>query len=498
MNWIAARRLWAEEKTSNNMSTMVIDGKPATARSGATIENHDPATGGLVDPVPQAGVDETREAIAAADAAFRAWADMAPHKRSQLLLKAAGVVRQHLDEVAALLTREQGKPIRDSKIEAERFADNVEFYAGLTASGAVRGQHVPLSVPGAFGIVVRRPLGVVGAIVPWNFPLTLLANKIAPALATGNTVVAKPASTTPLSSIRLVELMNEAGLPPGVLNVVVGPGSVVGEELIRNPTVRKIGFTGETETGKRVMANAAPELKRVTLELGGSDPAIVCEDADLEVAAKAIAIGRFFNAGQACLAIKRVYVLDEFAEDLIGRVTARAKKLKVGSGMDQASQMGPMHTRGGRDTIEAQLKDAVERGGRVVAGGGRPSGPNFDRGFFIEPTVITDVPEGARVWKEETFGPLLPIARVKDLDEAIARANDSPFGLGSSIFTRNLKKAQQAIDRLDAGYTWVNAIQVAYDELPFGGVKHSGFGKEHGVEVLDHYTDQKSVVMQGV
>src|ERR671937_485967 len=457
------------------MSTMVIDGKPATARSGATIEIHDPATGELVDTVPQAGVDETREAIAAADAAFRAWADMAPHKRSQLLLKAAGVVRQHLDEVAALLTREQGKPIRDSKIEAERFADNVEFYAGLTSSGAVRGQHVPLSVPGAFGIVVRRPLGVVGAIVPWNFPLTLLANKIAPALATGNTVVAKPASTTPLSTIRLVELMNEAGLPPGVLNVVVGPGSVVGEELIRNPTVRKIGFTGETETGKKVMANAAPELKRITLELGGSDPAIVCEDADLEVAAKAIAIGRFFNAGQACLAIKRVYVVDEVAEDLVGRVTARAKKLKVGPGMDQASQMGPMHT----------------RGGRVVAGGGRPSGPNFDRGFFIEPTVITDVPEEARVWKEETFGPLLPIARVKDLDEALERANDSEFGLGSSIFTRDLKKAQLWIDRLDAGYTWVNTIQVAYDELPFGGTKHSGFGKEHGVEVLDFYSEQK-------
>lgn len=480
------------------MSTMVIDGKAARARSGATLEIRDPATGEVVDTVPQAGVEETREAIEAAAAAFPAWSELAPHTRSQILLKGAALVRQHLDEVASVLTREQGKPLRDSKIEAERFADNIEFYATLAASGAVRGQHVPLSVPGAFGLVVRRPLGVVGAIVPWNFPLTLLANKIAPALAVGNTVVAKPASTTPLSTIRLAELINEAGLPPGVLNVVVGPGAVVGEELIRHPKVRKIGFTGETETGKRVMAQAAPELKRVTLELGGSDAAIVSDDADLEQAARAIAIGRFFNAGQACLAIKRLYVFDSVADPLLEKLAARAKKLKVAPGMDPSSQMGPMHTAAGRETIERQLQDALDRGAKLLAGGGRLKGAPFDTGFFFEPTLITDVPEGARVWREETFGPLLPIARVKDLDDAIRRANDSEFGLGSSIFTRSMKTAQEAIDRLDAGYTWVNSIQVAYDELPFGGTKHSGFGKEHGVEVLDHYTEQKSVVLAGV
>jgi len=480
------------------MSTMVIDGKPATARSGKTVEIRNPATGELVDNVPQAGVDETRQAIDAAHTAFRAWADMPPAKRAQILMKGAALARQHLEEVASLLTREQGKPLRDSKIEAERFVENIEFYASLSASGAIRGKHVQLSVPGAFGLVVRRPLGVVGAIIPWNFPLTLLANKIAPALAVGNTVVAKPASTTPLSTIRLVELMNEGGLPPGVLNVVVGPGAVVGQELIKNPKVRKIGFTGETQTGKQVMAEAASDLKHVTLELGGSDPAIVCDDADLEQASKAIAIGRFFNAGQACLAVKRVYVFDSVADELIEKLTARAKKLKVAPGSDASSQMGPMHTAGGRETIEAQLKDAVDRGGRVLAGGKRLRGEPFDSGFFFEPTIITDVPLEARVWREETFGPLLPIARVKDLDEALERANDSEFGLGSSIFTRDLKKAQIGIDRLDAGYTWVNTIQVAYDELPFGGTKHSGFGKEHGVEVLDFYTEQKSAVVAGV
>jgi succinate-semialdehyde dehydrogenase/glutarate-semialdehyde dehydrogenase len=358
---------------------------------------------------------------------------------------------------------------------------------------------VPLSVPGAFGLVVRRPLGVVGAIIPFNFPLTLLANKIAPALAVGNTVVAKPASTTPLSTIRLVELMNEGGLPPGVLNVIVGPGAVVGQELIKNPKVRKIGFTGETQTGKMVMAEAASELKHVTLELGGSDAAIVCDDADIEMASKAIAIGRFFNCGQACLAVKRAFVFEEVADQVMEKVTARARRLKVAPGQDPSAQMGPLHTAGGRETIERQLKDALDRGARLLAGGGRLKGEPFERGFFFEPTVITDVPEGARVWTEETFGPLLPIARVKSLDEAIEKANSSEFGLGSSIFTRDIKKAQQAIDRLDVGYTWVNQVNlVAYDELPFGGTKHSGFGKEHGVEVLDFYTEQKSIVMGGV
>src|ERR1700736_605477 len=319
------------------MSTMVIDGKPVSARSGKTVEIHEPAPGELVDTVPQAGVEETRQAIDAAHAAFRGWADTLPQKRTQILMKGAALARQHLDEAASLLTREQGKPLRDSKIEAERFVEGIEFYAMLAASGAIRGKHVQLSVPGAFGMVVRRPLGVVGAIIPWNFPLTLLANKIAPALAVGNTVVAKPASTTPLSTIRLVELMNEGGLPPGVLNVVVGPGAVVGQELIKNPKVRKIGFTGETQTGKQVMAEAASDFEHGTLERGGSDA---------------------------------------------------------------ASQMGPMHTPGGRETIEEQLKDALDRGARLVAGGHRLRGEPFDRGFFFAPTIITDVPPDARGWRE--------------------------------------------------------------------------------------------------
>jgi acyl-CoA reductase-like NAD-dependent aldehyde dehydrogenase len=280
-----------------------------------------------------------------------------------------------------------------------------------------------------------------------------------------------------------------------VLNVVTGPGGVVGEEIIRHPLVRKIGFTGETGTGIGVARSAANQLKHVTLELGGSDPAIVCDDADLDQAARMVAIGRFFNAGQACLAIKRVYVFDSVADEFIDKIAARAKRLKLGVGTDPSAQMGPLHTEKQRAEIEAQLADAVERGGNVVAGGQRPPGEQFSHGYFFEPTVVVDVPAEARVWTEEVFGPLLPIMRVKNLDEALGKANATEFGLGSSIFTRSMSNAQRAIDELEAGYTWVNAVQIAHDELPFGGTKHSGYGKEHGTEVLDYYTEQKSVVI---
>ncbi len=474
---------------------MIINGERVGAASGATTEVRNPADGTLVDTVPKADASDTRRAIDAAAAAFRTWSKLPPTKRSDILMSAAHCVKEHLDDVAKLLTSEQGKPMRDSRIEATRFAENIEIYAGLVKGGALAGKHVPLPAQNAQGLVVRRPIGVVGAIIPWNFPLTLLANKIAPALAVGNTVVAKPASTTPLSTLRLAELMLEGGLPAGVLNIVTGPGGVVGDEIIRNPLVRKIGFTGETGTGKQVAKSAADELKHVTLELGGSDAAIVCADADLELAARNIAIGRFFNAGQACLAIKRVFVESSVADSFIEKVSARAKRLKLGNGTNADAQMGPLHTEKQRAEIESQLEDAVARGGRVVAGGKRPTGDEFSHGYFFEPTVVVDVPEGARVWTEETFGPLLPIMRVRDLDEALSRANSSEYGLGSSIFTRDMGKAQRAIDELEAGYTWVNAVQIAHDELPFGGTKHSGYGKEHGTEVLDYYTEQKSIVI---
>lgn len=475
------------------MAKMFIDGERVDARSGKTLEVRDPANGEAVDTVPRASAADVDAAVEAASRAFPEWAATPGTKRAQLMFKAAEKIREHLDEIATLLTREQGKPLRDSKVEAGRVAANLEFYAGL--ADKIRGDYVPIPEAGAFGLVLRRPVGVIAAITPWNFPLTLMANKVCPALAAGCTVVLKPASTTPLATVRAVELINEAGLPKGVLNVVTGSGGEVGDALTGHAKVAKIAFTGQTETGMHIMGIAARGVKRITLELGGSDPMIVCDDADLERAARAAAIGRFFNCGQACLAIKRLYVFASVAEQFMQLLTTRAQRLKVAPGMSAESQMGPLHTPQQRELVEAQIGDAVRRGAKVLAGGKRPEGPDFDKGYFYLPTLLSEVPEDSRMVTEEVFGPALPILIVKDLDEAIVKANASRFGLGSTIFTRDLAKAKVAAERIDAGYTWVNTIQVAYDELPFGGVKHSGFGKEHGIESLDGYLERKSVVL---
>ncbi len=473
---------------------MFIAGELCDSASGQTTEIRNPATGELVGTIPKATAEDARRAIDAARAAFPEWAATPAVKRAALMTKAAQTIREHVPEIAELLTREQGKTLLESRIEAGRLADNLEFFAGL--HGALRGYQVDVAQPKAQGMVIKRPLGVVGSIVPWNFPLTLMANKICPALVVGNTVVVKPASTAPLAIARCVELINTAGLPPGVLNVVTGPGEVVGRELIANPKVRKIGFTGETETGKRVMADAAKELKHVTLELGGSDPMIVCDDANLPEAVKAAGVGRFFNCGQACLAIKRLYLFEEIADQFVESLKQNAEsRWRVGNGMDKDTRMGPLHTSRGREEVEQMVQDALDRGAKVVTGGKRPEGDQYANGNFYLPTLLVDVPEDALIAQEECFGPALPIWRVNSLDEAIEKANSSKYGLGSSIWTRDIGKSQQAAERLEAGYTWVNSLQIAVDELPFGGTKHSGFGKEHGTEVLDYYTEQKSVMI---
>jgi succinate-semialdehyde dehydrogenase/glutarate-semialdehyde dehydrogenase len=306
-------------------------------------------------------------------------------------------------------------------------------------------------------------------------------------------VVLKPSTTTPLATLACIQALIEGGLPEGVVNVVLGSGT--NEAIVKHPLIKKIALTGSTPTGKKVMAAAADGLKKVTLELGGSDPCVVLDDADLEAAAKAISVGRFFNCGQACLAIKRLYVQEGVYDELLEKLVARASKLKPGNGMDKDSRMGPMHTETQRAEVESQLADALDRGGTAAFGGGRPEGDGYDKGNFINPTILVDVPEDARVWKEEVFGPVLPVMRIKDLDEGIRRGNDSIYGLGSSIWTASMAAANRAINELEAGYTWVNALQIAHDELPFGGTKQSGFGKEHGLEAFHQYTEQKSVVI---
>ncbi len=397
-------------------------------------------------------------------------------------------------EIAKLLSQEQGKPLAHAVLEASRVQENLEYFAGL--ADKIRGDYVPMDDPAKFGLTIRRPVGVVAAIIPWNFPLTLMANKICPALATGCTVVLKPASTAPLAAQRAVEVINSAGLPPGGFNIVQGSGAEIGDALVSHPKVNKIAFTGQTETGKRIMKLAADHVTRISLELGGSDPLIVCDDADLRRASAATAIGRFFNAGQACLAVKRVYVFASVAEEFMAKIADRARKeWKVGDGLAEGTKMGPLHTEHQRAEVEAQVADAVKRGAKVLAGGTRPQGKEFDNGWFMEATVLTEVPDDSRMITEEVFGPALPIVIVNDLDEAIAKANATIYGLGSSIWTKDLAKARKAVEQIQAGYTWVNDIQVAYDQLPFGGAKQSGFGKEHGIEALDGYLEKKSVVL---
>ena len=461
--------------------------------AGDPLEVVNPADGRPFAEVATATEADVDAAVQAAHQAQRIWSELAVSKRGEILGRAAHHVEEHLDELIPLLTREQGKTLRDSRIEIAKAIDTLMHYVGLSKS--LRGAHTPNLDPGVEGYVLRRPIGVVGAIVPWNFPTTLLCNKLAPALVAGNTVVAKPAATTPLTTLRFAELLAEGGLPEGVFNVVTGRGSVAGEALVTHPLVRKIAFTGSTPVGERIMAQCAHGVKRVTLELGGSDPMIICDDADLAAAASAASMGRFYNCGQACLAIKRVYVFESVADEVIQSIAAKASRLKVGRGDAGGTQMGPMHTNAQRSEVAGQVSQSVGAGGELLTGGTAPDDPELTDGFFYSPTVVVDPPHDSAMATEEVFGPALPIWRVADLDEAIARANASQFGLGSSVWTRDLARAREAATRIEAGYTWINSRTKVYDELPFGGWKSSGYGKEHGEEAFDFYTETKSVVL---
>src|SRR6266704_261216 len=456
------------------MAKMLIGGELVDAQGGKTIEVRNPANGEVVGQIPRGTPADVDAAVDAARKAFPGWAATPGSKRAKLMHQAALKMHEVVDEVAELLAKEQGKPLAHK----------------------IRGDYIPLDDPSKFGITMRRPVGVVAAITPWNFPLTLFANKLCPALATGCTIVLKPASTTPLATQRAIEAINAAGFPPGVINTLHGSGGEIGDALVSHGRINKIAFTGQTATGKRIMQLAAKNVTRVTLELGGSDAMIVADDADIRRATAAAAIGRFFNAGQACLAVKRIFLFEKIAEEFMTKFTDRAQKeWKLGDAFAADTKMGPLHTEHQRTEVEAQVADAVKRGAKVLAGGKRPDGPEYAKGWFYPATVLTDVPEDSRMATEEVFGPAVPLFIVKDLDEAIAKSNSSIYGLGSSIFTRDMAKARKAAEQLDAGYTWVNDIQVAYDQLPFGGAKQSGFGKEHGMEAIESYTEKKSVVL---
>ncbi|GAA6735039.1 aldehyde dehydrogenase family protein [Thermus oshimai] len=479
------------------MAQMFIGGEWRGARSGATYTVFNPATEEPVDTVPLGGPEDVEEAVRAAKEAFGDWSRRDFEERGEILRKGIELLKAHREEIIQTLTLEQGKPLHEAQGEFDHLLHGLAYYADLATK--VRGAYQPLPsrFGPAYGLVVKRPMGVVAAIVPWNFPLTLMGTKIGPALVAGNTVVVKPASTTPLAALKVVGYLNQAGLPPGVLNLVTGPGRVVGEALVRHPDVRRVAFTGETATGRRILELSVPDFKRVTLELGGSDPVIVCPDADLDKAVRGILIGRFWNAGQACLAAKRVYVFEEVYDAFLERLLAGVARYEPGEGWVKAERprirMGPLHTEKQRAEVQSQLEDALARGGKLLYGGRAPEGR--ERGHFFLPTVVADPDHDSRVVREETFGPLLPVWKVRDLDEAIRLANDSIYGLGSSIWTYNVKWIHRAAQEIEAGMTWVNQIHYGYDELPFGGVKQSGYGKEHGLEALEYYFETKSVVI---
>jgi acyl-CoA reductase-like NAD-dependent aldehyde dehydrogenase len=466
----------------------------ATALEMDVTVIRNPASAEEVGRVTQAGPAEAAGAVARAREAFPGWWQTPAAKRGAVVRAGAEAVLALRDELARQLTLEQGKPLREARIEITRFVHTLEHYAGLAKS--LRGGYVPNLDENTHGLVVKRPLGVVVAIVPWNFPTTLLGNKLGPALVCGNTLVAKPAETTPLTTLRIAEIMGGAGLPEGVFQVLTGKGAVLGEALVTDPRVAKVAFTGSTPVGKHVAELAARGVKRVTLELGGSDPMIVLDDADVDGAVSAASVGRFFNCGQACLAVKRLYVHERVADEFVEKLRGKVAKLKLGAGTAEGTMIGPLHSESQRETLEEQVSSTLARGGELLAGGKRPNGNELASGWFYEPTLILEPPHDSKVAVEEVFGPALPIWKVSGLGEAIERANASQFGLGSSIWTRDLTAATIAAERLDAGYTWINSGQIVYDELPFGGFGESGLGKEHGNEALDFYQESKAVVVK--
>jgi succinate-semialdehyde dehydrogenase / glutarate-semialdehyde dehydrogenase len=480
------------------MAQALIGGEQVRAKSGEEMPVVNPATEEEFETVPRAGSEDVDAAVAAAKEAFKEWSKKDPDDRAALMRAGIAKIQENSKEIAQLLTREQGKPFSEAMGELHHFLHGMNYYADLASKIEGVYANLPSTLGRAYGMVIKKPIGVCAAIVPYNFPLTLMGTKLAPALAAGNTIVIKPANTTPLATLRVAELMQEAELPPGVVNVVTGPGREVGEALAVHPDVRRVALTGSTQTGRRIMEIAAPKFKRISAELGGSDPAIVFPDADVDAAVRGINIGRFFNAGQACLAAKRVYVFDEVYDEFMEGLTKRVARYELGNGLENAEKpkirMGPLNAARHRDELADQLQDAVDGGAKIAVGGGTGNG----KGFFFEPTVVENAPHDSRVAREETFGPLLPVWKVNDVDEAIRLANDSSYGLGSSVYTYNVKWINRASQEIEAGMTWVNQLHFGYDELPFGGVKESGIGREHGKEAIEHYLEQKSIVVGGL
>ncbi len=473
---------------------MRVGGRAVASVTGETIGVINPATGALLDDVPAGAAGDIDHAVEVASAAGNAWGKMDPRQRGKILGEAARLIRGQQDELAFSLTGEQGKPLHEARNEVQGCANVLEYYHSI--SGALRGESMPLASYG-YALVRREPVGVCGAIIPWNMPVLIAAWKIGPALCAGNTVVLKPASSTPLTTLRIAALMESAGLPPGVLNIVTGSGPEAGAALASHPDLGHLSFTGDSMTGAAVAARAGRHATPLTLELGGSDAMIVCADADLGAAAAGAVSGRFYNCGQTCTAVKRLIVDEAVHVPFMELLKAKVAAIVPGPGTEKGVTMGPLNSPEGRERIASAVRMTQERGeGTVVMGGGVPRGAACADGWFFEPTLMTDIAPEAPVWSDEVFGPVLPVMQADSFDEAVAIANASRYGLGASVWTRDLDTALQAAESLEAGVVWVNQHLRLPPDVPFGGVKGSGVGRENGYGALDRYTRTKTILIR--
>lgn len=472
---------------------MIINGTTVTAADDSWITVNNPATGEFIDRIPRGSEEEVNAAVEAADAALSGWSKKTMRERGMVLYHAAELIRKDHKDLAGLLTREQGKPLRESIDEVRGCANIFEYYASV--AGQPAGEAVHLGKAGDC-LVTRVPLGVCGAIIPWNMPVLIMGWKVGPALLAGNTLVLKPSSTTPLTNLRIATLLNQAGLPAGVLNVVTGPGETTGAALVQHPLIKKLSFTGNCATGHRIRELTKNQLKTLTLELGGSDPMIVMADADIPKAVDGALRGRFYNAGQICTAVKRLYLHEKIAEEFMHQLTAKTEQLTVGNGLLPDTDMGPLNSSEQFERICSVVNEVTGHEEGTVRTGGCPvTGSPFDKGYFYKPTLITDIPPDAAILKEEVFGPVLPVMTVSDLSTAIKEANRSKYGLGASVWTKDLSAVKQVYEEVNAGIIWVNRHLTVPPEVPFGGTNESGIGRENGSKALDSYTQSKTLYL---
>jgi aldehyde dehydrogenase (NAD+) len=471
---------------------LFIGGKWVDAAGGKTFPTINPATGETLAEIAEAGEADVEAAVAAAGRAFEAgpWAEMSASDRGRLLWKIGDLIDRHADELGLLETLDNGKPIFESRqIDVPMVAEVFRYFAGWATK--IHGETVPVKGP-FLHYTLREPLGVVAAIVPWNFPLLLASWKLAPALAAGNTVVLKPASWTPLTALRFAEICQEAGLPDGAVNVVTGPGATVGKALVRHPGVAKVAITGETRTGQEILRDSAGTLKHVTLELGGKSPNIVFADADLDQAVRGATIGIFYGKGEVCAAGSRLFVDRKIHDDFMQKLVERARKLQPGDPLDPKTRFGALVSERQMQTVLGYIEKGKAEGAQLVAGGERAR-VGSGKGFFVHPTIFDRVRNDMTIAQEEIFGPVLATIEFGDVEEAVREANHTPFGLAAAVWTRDLAKAHRVARRLQAGTVWINTYNNYDPAAAFGGYKMSGYGRELSMHAIDHYTQVKSV-----